>query len=320
MLTNDNRQRVLETLLDGEFHSGAHLAERLGLSRTAVNNHIQALEALGLEIYSVKGKGYRLAEPVILLNADAISAGLASKVHLFDEVDSTNSFLLDSIGSFSSGDCCLAERQTRGRGRRGREWVSPYAGALYLSMYWRLDGGIAQAGGLSLVVGVLLVEALESLGIAGVSVKWPNDLYYGESKLAGILVEMRGQYGEPADMVIGCGINVNLGLGAASRIDRQWTDLHQIYGAQVDRNLLAREVIGHLHRGLRQFEQQGLTPFLERWRQRDRYLGKTVRVLLADSEVAGVAAGVDASGALLLETEDGVRAFNSGEVSLRPQD
>ncbi|BDY03175.1 bifunctional biotin--[acetyl-CoA-carboxylase] ligase/biotin operon repressor BirA [Ferrimonas sp. YFM] len=318
MLINDNRQRVLETLLDGEFHSGAHLAECLGLSRTAVNNHIQALEALGLEIYSVKGKGYRLAEPVTLLDADVLSSGLASKVHLFDEVDSTNSFLLNNLGDLASGDCCLAERQTQGRGRRGREWVSPYAGSLYLSMYWRLDGGIAQAGGLSLVVGVLLVEALESLGIAGVSVKWPNDLYYGESKLAGILVEMRGQYGEPAHMVIGCGINVNLGQGAASQIDRDWTDLHQIHGAPVDRNLLAREVIGHLQKGLQQFELQGLAPFLERWRQRDRYLGKPVRVLLADSEVTGVAAGVDASGALLLETDSGLQAFNSGEVSLRP--
>ncbi|WP_028110733.1 bifunctional biotin--[acetyl-CoA-carboxylase] ligase/biotin operon repressor BirA [Ferrimonas futtsuensis] len=318
MLTNDNRQRVLETLLDGQFHSGAHLAQRLGLSRTAVNNHIQALEGLGLEIYSVKGKGYRLAEPVTLLDAGKIGLGLASKVLLFDEVDSTNSYLLNHLGSFASGDSCLAERQTQGRGRRGRQWVSPYAGSLYLSMYWRLDGGIAQAGGLSLVVGVLLVEALESCGIAGVSVKWPNDLYFGDSKLAGILVEMRGQYGEPADMVIGCGINVNLGQGAASQIDRNWTDLRQVSGAPVDRNLLAREVIAHLTKGLHQFEAQGLAPFLERWRQRDCYLGKPVRVILADSEVTGVAAGVDASGALLLQTDSGLRAFNSGEVSLRP--
>ncbi|TKB46518.1 bifunctional biotin--[acetyl-CoA-carboxylase] ligase/biotin operon repressor BirA [Ferrimonas sediminicola] len=318
MPSNENRQRVLEALLDGEFHSGAHLAGQLGLSRTAVNNHIQALESLGLDIYSVKGKGYRLACPMTLLNREAIASGLSSSVYLFDEVESTNSFLLQNLGQLASGDCCLAERQSQGRGRRGRQWISPYAGSLYLSLYWRLPGGVAQAGGLSLVVGVLLVDALESLGITGVSVKWPNDLYYGEAKLAGILVEMRGQYGEPADMVIGCGINVNLGVDAAAEIDRAWTDLRLVTGEPVDRNRLANAVIRHLQQGLTLFEAQGLAPFIERWRRHDRYLGKPVRILLGESEVLGVAAGIDANGALLLETEDGIRAFNSGEVSLRP--
>ncbi|USD37821.1 MULTISPECIES: bifunctional biotin--[acetyl-CoA-carboxylase] ligase/biotin operon repressor BirA [Ferrimonas] len=317
MPSNRNRHQLLQRLIDGEFHSGSTLADAMGISRTAVNNHIQALQELGLDIYSVKGKGYRLARSITLLDAEAIDGG-SGRVFLLDDVNSTNSYLLDRVAQLNSGDCCLAERQTQGRGRRGRQWVSPYAGSLYLSMYWRLEHGVAQSAGLSLAVGVLLVEALESLGIAGVGLKWPNDLYVGPSKLAGILVEMRGQFGEPADMVLGCGMNVSLGAQAAAGIDRAWTDLASHCGDDVDRNRLASAVIAHLQAGLRQFEAEGLAGFLPRWQKYDLFWDREVNIHLGERVISGRAVGIDEQGALLLESSEGLKSYNSGEVSLRP--
>ncbi|SDK43563.1 BirA family transcriptional regulator, biotin operon repressor / biotin-[acetyl-CoA-carboxylase] ligase [Ferrimonas sediminum] len=317
MPSNRNRQRLLQCLIDGEFHSGSTLADALGISRTAVNNHVQALEELGLDIYSVKGKGYRLARRITLLDAEAIESD-TGRVFLLDDVSSTNTYLLDRVGQLNSGDCCLAERQTQGRGRRGRQWVSPYAGSLYLSMYWRLEHGVAQSAGMSLAVGVLLVEALESLGIVGVGLKWPNDLYVGQNKLAGILVEMRGQFGEPADMVLGCGMNVSLGAQAAADIDRAWTDLASLCGDDVDRNQLASAVIAHLRAGLRQFEEEGLQGFLSRWQKYDLFWNRDVNIHLGERVISGRAAGIDEQGALLLESSEGLKSYNSGEVSLRP--
>ena len=129
-------------------------------------------------------------------------------VHCFPVIDSTNQYLLERVNTLSSGESCLAECQTAGRGRRGKPWVSPFGCQLILSMYWRLEQGMAAAMGLSLAVGVAVVEALESLGYPGVALKWPNDLYYQGRKLAGILVEMSGSAGASCHLVIGVGLNL----------------------------------------------------------------------------------------------------------------
>ncbi|WP_345335088.1 bifunctional biotin--[acetyl-CoA-carboxylase] ligase/biotin operon repressor BirA [Ferrimonas pelagia] len=314
------RQQLIERLADGEFHSGSELATELVLSRTAVHNHIEALSGYGLEIYRVKGKGYRLAAPLSLLDAEQLLLGRSVPLHLFWQLDSTNAFLMARRERCHSGEACLAEMQTAGRGRRGRPWVSPLACHLYLSYFWRLEQGMGAVGGLSLAVGVMLAQALERCGYADIELKWPNDLYLQGRKLGGILIEMQGQIGEPCDLVIGCGINVAMPASMADLIDQPWADLQGDSAERVDRTALAQEVLAALATGMQQFEQQGLAPFIAAWGARDRFRDQAVTLLMGEREIQGVARGIDPQGNLQLELASGqIKAFGGGELSLRPQ-
>ena len=148
-----------------------------------------------------------MPEPIQLLNAEKILSQLDDgSVAVLPVIDSTNQYLLDRIGELKSGDACVAEYQHAGRGRRGRKWFSPFGANLYLSMFWRLEQGPAAAIGLSLVIGIVMAEVLRKLGADKVRVKWPNDLYLQDRKLAGILVELTGKTGDAAQIVIGAGI------------------------------------------------------------------------------------------------------------------
>lgn len=188
--------RLISILADGAFHSGEQLGEAFGMSRAAINKHIQTIREWGLDVFTVPGKGYSLPAPIQLLNEQAILSYLpAGQVTVLPVVDSTNQYLLDRITELKSGDACVAEYQHAGRGRRGRQWVSPFGTNLYLSMFWRLEQGPAAAMGLSLVVGIVMAEVLRKLGAEQVRVKWPNDLYLNDKKLAGILVELTGKTG-----------------------------------------------------------------------------------------------------------------------------
>ena len=200
---------LISILSDGEFHSGQQLVERRGMSRAAINKHIQTLRDWGVDVFTVPGKGYSLPEPIQLLNEEFIRNSInEGSVTVLPVIDSTNQYLLDRLASLQSGDVCVAEYQQAGRGRRGRKWFSPFGANLYLSMYWRLEQGPAAAIGLSLVIGIVMAEVLQSLGADKVRVKWPNDLYLLDRKLAGILVELTGKTGDAAQIVIGAGINL----------------------------------------------------------------------------------------------------------------
>ena len=201
--------KCVALLANGEFHSGEQLGETLGMSRAAINKHMQTLRDWGVDVFTVPGKGYSLPEPIQLLNAEQILGQLdGGSVTVLPVIDSTNQYLLDRIGELKSGDACVAEYQQAGRGRRGRKWFSPFGANLYLSMFWRLEQGPAAAIGLSLVIGIVMAEVLRKLGADKVRVKWPNDLYLQDRKLAGILVELTGKTGDAAQIVIGAGINM----------------------------------------------------------------------------------------------------------------
>ena len=146
------KREILTALAGAQFVSGEELAKQAGISRTAISKHIDALEDYGVEIFSVKGKGYKLANPVSLIDEDQLTRSLNHRCFYFDELPSTNAFLLKHVHELTSGDICIAEYQSAGRGRRGRSWVSPYGCHLYCSMYWKLEQGMSQASGLSLVV------------------------------------------------------------------------------------------------------------------------------------------------------------------------
>ncbi len=311
---------ILKVLSDGEFHSGEALGFDLGISRAAVAKHIKGLADWGVEIYRVQGRGYQMAHPMPLLDEVRLTASTSQKLELIPVIDSTNQYLLDRVSESEKGRICLAEYQAKGRGRRGRQWVSPFGSNLYLSMYWRLDAGMAAAMGLSLVIGIAAVEALEAMGIEGVKLKWPNDLYYQDRKLAGILVEMSGQAGGAAHLVIGMGLNIGM-PDVQPDIDQPWTTLNQACGdLSIDRTQLALTLIAHWNTALLEYEMTGLVGFIERWNRLDNFIGRPVKLLMGPREVQGVVQGIDQQGGVILETENGLETYVGGEISLRKGD
>jgi BirA family biotin operon repressor/biotin-[acetyl-CoA-carboxylase] ligase len=326
----ERRRQALRLLADGELHSGVELATRLGVTRAAVWKLLHAAaEELSLEIETVRGQGYRLREPPELLEADAIEAALPDAIRgqlagieVLDSVASTNARLMALAGEGApSGLVCLAERQVAGRGRAGRSWVSPFGSNLYLSLLWRYPHAPAQLGGLSLACGVTAAGALAEAGVRDIGLKWPNDLHWRRRKLGGLLLEVAGESQGPSQVVAGIGVNRRLSPNQAAGIDQPWVDLDEILGPRsIGRNALAVAMIGALVRALTGYGEQGLRPFLPGWAQFDTYLGQPVEVIAGDNRLRGTAAGVNADGALLLDTENGRRTLYAGEVSLRPAD
>lgn len=308
---------LISILADGEFHSGEQLGERLGMSRAAINKHIQTLRDWGVDVFTVPGKGYSLPEPIQLLDEDVIRRQLKQgKVTVLPVIDSTNQYLLERINELNSGDSCVAEYQQAGRGRRGRKWFSPFGANLYLSMFWRLEQGPAAAIGLSLVIGIVIAEVLHDLGADKVRVKWPNDLYLNDRKLAGILVEMTGKTGDAAQIVIGAGLNMIMRNVQTDVVNQGWITLQEA-GVTIDRNTLAVRLIKELREALTLFEQEGLSPFLGRWEKLDNFIHRPVKLIIGDKEIFGTSRGINAQGALLLEQEGIVKPWVGGEISLR---
>ncbi|WP_372773756.1 bifunctional biotin--[acetyl-CoA-carboxylase] ligase/biotin operon repressor BirA [Pantoea sp. WEP] len=310
--------KLVALLADGEFHSGEQLGEALGMSRAAVNKHIQTLKSWGLDVYTVTGKGYSLPAPIQLLNEEAILAHLHQPdLAVIPVIDSTNQYLLDRMDQLNSGYACIAEYQQAGRGRRGRKWFSPFGANLYMSMYWRLEQGPAAAMGLSLVIGIVMAEVIQSLGAADVRVKWPNDLYLQDRKLAGILVELTGKTGDAAQIVMGAGINLVMRGEGTTEINQGWINLQEA-GIEINRNELAARLINRLREALPLFERDGLAPFVGRWEALDNFIHRPVKLLIGDREVHGIARGIDKQGGLLLEQDGEIKSWVGGEISLRP--
>jgi BirA family biotin operon repressor/biotin-[acetyl-CoA-carboxylase] ligase len=327
---------LLQLLSDGKFHSGDELGKSLGVSRAAVWKSSKKITELGLDLHSVKGKGYRLNNALQLLNNEALLAGLADfqkekivELELLSSVDSTNSHAMRRIQNdnldLAKGKVlvCLAEQQASGKGRRGREWVSPFGRNMYLSLVREFDSGAVGLEGLSLVVGLALVRALESVGIAGLGLKWPNDVLWQGRKLAGILLEMSGDVTGACQVVIGVGLNIHMDVEERLDIGQPWVDLKSIESSLPERNSLIARVIEELLVALDQFEENGFADFMQEWEKVDVLKGFQVelrRSLLSEvPEDAGVAKGVDAKGALLIQTDSGLQSFHGGEVSVRKQ-
>jgi BirA family biotin operon repressor/biotin-[acetyl-CoA-carboxylase] ligase len=319
-----SRRQLLQLLSDGEYHSGEALGQAIGVSRMAVWKHINALRETGVELQTLRGKGYRLTAAVELLDRDLICLAAAPEttarlesVEILLDIDSTNNHLRTlALQGAPAGSVCLAERQHAGRGRRGRDWVSPFAANLYFSLLWRISAGAMALGGLSLVTGIAVVRSLRCFGIEAAGLKWPNDILVNNAKLAGILIDIVGESTGPCAVVIGIGVNVCMPQTAG--IDQPWTDLGALAGrTTVSRNRLAACLLDNLLPAIAQFETQGLQPFMEEWQRYDVVHGRTVDLHLPNEIISGVACGIDAGGALLVETETGRRRFTSGEVSVR---
>lgn len=313
------RQRLIAHLSGGLFCSGERLAAELALSRTAISKHIAALRRMGLAIDAVRGKGYRLRSPFELLDGARIATAiepdqkaLLESIELFPTLASTNDYLLRQP-PLPTKRIVLAEQQTAGRGRQGRAWLAP-AGSITLSLSWRFQRPPAAMPALTLAVAVAVVQALESGREAKIAVKWPNDIVYQGQKLAGILVEMRGESHGPVDIVLGVGVNFHLPREWAQQIDQPVTDMTAIYGGGISRNQLTADLISSLVLACQQFDKNGLAPFRQHWLQRDQYRHKPVVLRIADGLHRGVSEGIDENGALLLRQGQKLRAFHSGEI------
>ncbi|HAS13695.1 MAG TPA: bifunctional biotin--[acetyl-CoA-carboxylase] synthetase/biotin operon repressor [Idiomarina abyssalis] len=328
MKQSERLDQLITLLANGEFHSGQAIGESLGISRAAVNQHIHKLEELGLELFSVTGRGYKLARPIELLRSQAIEKETPAQwknkpeFEVRSVVDSSNDQVkeLAKSGTLDAGFSLFAEAQTAGRGRRGKQWYSPFGSNLYLSIYWPLDDGIHGAMGLSLAVGVALAECFTNLGIDEVSVKWPNDVYIAGKKVTGILVDLETSPEGAAHSIIGIGINLRMPDHVGEKIDQAWTDLNSELPQPVSRNKVAAEVRASVLSALQQYGQSGLSAFQQRWQQYDRFIDKPVKLIMGQRVCLGTCRGIDENGALLVEDEQGVRRYFGGEVSLRAQD
>lgn len=316
--------QLLALLNDGKFHSDREIASTLSVSRSAVSKSLTSLLNIGLKVQTT-GQEYRLTYPLELLEHDLILAAMdkSSQAHLsgleiHQDIDSTNGYLMRSArGDVPSGYVCLAEHQQAGRGRQGRQWVSPFASNIYASLLWRFHAGPASLAGLSLAAGVATVRALQEAGVEGVGLKWPNDVLWQGRKLAGVLVDTAAEPAGPCHAVIGVGLNVAMPAQAGEAIGQPWVDVQTILSRPVRRNPLAGLLLQHLLSALHEFENTGLPAFLREWAAWDLTKGKRVTLQLHDQTITGVALGIDADGALRLSVGGTIQTYLCGELSLR---
>ncbi|NOZ53900.1 MAG: bifunctional biotin--[acetyl-CoA-carboxylase] ligase/biotin operon repressor BirA [Gammaproteobacteria bacterium] len=316
---------ILTILADGNFHSGQDLAEQLLLSRSGVWKSVQYLQSCGVDIFAVRGKGYRLSCPTELLDEALIQESIVKKmlpqlggIEVLWQVDSTNRYLLQrALSGVESGYTCVAEMQTLGRGRRGRQWISPLGWNIYLSQLWRFSSGPAQLSGLSLATAIAVVRAIKVLDIKNVGVKWPNDVLINHKKVAGILLEINGEASGPSNVVAGVGVNVRLSDTALDKIDQPCTDLESHLKRPLQRNQFVVLLITELLSVYQEYREHGFVSFRDEWHEFDLYMGQQVRLSAGTGYIVGFNRGVDIHGALMLEHNEQVASFQSGEISMR---
>jgi len=318
------RERLLAALSTEAFRSGAALAEQLEISRAAVWKQLEVMESAGLGLERRRGQGYRLKHPVDLLDPAVIARAMGAsaraeiELQLWERVDST-SLILDEAPRQATAQACLAEAQVAGRGRRGRGWVSAYGAGLPLSLRWRFDALAAGLSGLAPAVAVSLADALEALGARDLGLKWPNDVHCADGKLAGILIELRGEPTGPCQVIIGMGINWAAPWQA---VDQAVAGLGSVFDGDLpSRSRLAGQVLRQLHEDLPRFAEAGFPAFSPGWARRDVLHGKPVRLDWGQGSCEGIARGLDEEGGLCIEEASGAqRSWQVGEASVRPRE
>jgi BirA family biotin operon repressor/biotin-[acetyl-CoA-carboxylase] ligase len=322
------KSELLDILRDGNFHSGEDLGNLLGVSRTAIWKQLQKLESMGLQLESIKGRGYRLPQGFELLDDESIKAELNPSVsqqlkdlHVHQSLDSTNkeaNQLIQELTETASGTVILSEYQAIGRGRRGKNWVSPFAANLYLSMVWDFDQGASALQGLSLAIGVAVSRALKQLKVDGVQLKWPNDIYINNKKLGGILLEMVGDPAGQCTVIIGIGINHSMPKQSGDEIDQAWTDLSTVSPKTVSRNSLAAFIVNHCFDVLADYQLKGFAGYQDEWQAMDAFKETQAVVSTMNQSTVGTPVGVNEFGALKMQLVSGeIKTFIGGELSLR---
>lgn len=312
--------KLLQLLKDGRFHSGQELGAELGVSRGSVWKYLRSVEVdCGVEVHRVRGKGYRLASPISLLDREVLEAGLRHlswRLFLYPTIDSTNAEALRLVHApINTPFVVLAEAQSGGRGRRGRKWVSPYGQNLYCSVAYTI-AGMQQLHGLSLVVGLAVMSALRDAGVHDAGLKWPNDVYAGGKKIAGVLLELSGDPADSCHVIIGIGINVNM-LVTDESIGQPWTSVRAEREQLADRNAIALRLCESLHSHLARHAEHGFGSIREEWERSHIWQGRECQLSTATEQISGRVLGVNEQGELRLMKNGAEYAFSGGELSLR---
>lgn len=295
---------LLSHLADGEEKVRSNLTQ---FSQNLAED-LQQFRDAGLNIIET-AQGYRLVPQLPLLNSLQILTALSPyQVHYQPVMSSTNEWILQNIPNLNKGDLCLTEYQTAGRGRRGRQWLSPFAGQMIFSFYWTFDPK-KSIEGLSLVVGLAIAEVLN------VQVKWPNDILFDGRKLGGILVEIANHKNGVLNLVIGVGINVS--LPTQTEISQPYAQLSEMDPA-IDRQTLFPTLIQHLYARLERFEKEGINAeFQQAWQNHNAFFNSEVNVITEQRVISGIEQGIDERGYLRVQCGAELKMFNGGEVSLR---
>lgn len=319
--------QLLAELSQEHFISGVALAQKFGVSRSAISDALKDAGKAGIKIFSLTRRGYRLGSAIDLLNIDVVRKALGGQARRLDvdivlTIGSTNTELLArGAAGAASGTCVAAETQTAGRGRRGRVWQSKFAGSLTYSLLWRFEKGAAELGGLSLMVGLALARALRAAGVSDAMLKWPNDVLVNGEKLAGILIETQGDMLGPTVAVIGVGVNIGLPESLKLLIDQPATDVLSHVGKFSSRNDLLALMLRELVVALDQFSQHGFKVFKDDWTTLHALHGQLITVRQSHSaDYDAVVKDVGNDGSLIVEpiNQPGKReTLTSAEISVR---
>lgn len=308
-----NEELILAFLADGgeDYTSGEALSDKLGLSRTAVWKHVEALRRRGYRIDAVPARGYRLVEVPDRLTSLELTPLLSTRelgrvIHFRESVESTNDLARELADRGAQhGEVVVSEQQTRGKGRRGRSWISPPGVNLYFSVILRPELPPQRAPELTLVAAVAVAETLREAGVE-VEIKWPNDLHIGGRKLAGILTELSADQDSVHDVVLGIGVNLNAKL---SDFPVEWegavSSVLEERGEKVPRALFAAALLTRLEHWLDEHAEKGFGAIRAAWKEMCSTLGQSVLVKSERREIRGVAEDIDESGALLVRVEGG---------------
>jgi BirA family transcriptional regulator, biotin operon repressor / biotin---[acetyl-CoA-carboxylase] ligase len=311
---------LVAMLNDGQYHDGTTLGNTLNITRSAVWKTIKKLEGYHINIHSVKGKGYVLKEPLILLNQKIIKKGIIHKncpLQLFETIHSTNDYLKTSM-HHNKISLCLAEQQTQGKGRFHRHWHSPFGQNIYLSCSYPFQKDLSELSGLSLVVSLAIAKTLKTYDLSNwLGIKWPNDIVYDHKKISGNLIEIQAESHGASHAIIGIGINVNMIQDEYCELSQPWTSLRKATGHYVDRNPLCISLINHLMAYLQLFDSKGLSSFTAEWEQFDYLMKRNIALKNGNKIIHGKAIGIDQQGHLMIELENGsLHAFSSGDTSI----
>lgn len=315
---------IIRKMQDGHWVSGSQLAAELNISRTAVWKHMHALETHTLVLQKHTKKGYRLTEPLFLLDETQIKSGLNSafmaenpEFHFLQSTESTNLFCR-KITSASKWLICCSEEQTAGKGRMGRQWVSPFAQNIYCTLKWLYHDSLEKLSGLSLAVSIALHRALSPYVEAEhLKIKWPNDLLYSGKKLSGILIEITSEPHNASQIIIGFGININTNTDLQALSEHPHCSLRDVTAKCYNRNPIISACLNHLHQVLTGFNEEGLKPFMAEWDAHDALYNQTVAIHQHHQTYYGIAKGISLSGHLQLQTSEGIVDITIGDASIQ---
>lgn len=311
--------KVLDILNDGSVHTGSDISATLGISRTAVWKIIQRLKKYNVDIQS-QHQGYRLNFPLILFDKQKIESLLKEPritLEIFENIPSTSDYLTNKT-SLKNINVCLAEYQSRGRGRLGRAWLSPFGQNIYCSFSYIFNKDMSEMSGLSLVIGILTVRALESLSPKlKFLLKWPNDIYLNNQKMGGILINLIAEAHGSCTAIMSMGLNINMKDRELAGVNQPWTSLEHALNEKLDRNMIIVRIIQSILKGMDVFQEKGIEPFLLEWKQYDLLENKKVSINTGTEIVSGLAKGINPQGCLLLELPSGnLEKFSCGDAML----